>query len=170
MLEIKATNPVDDPAMKVRIFMAGSIEMGVAEDWQNKFKNAMIDLDVVLLNPRRDKWDSSLPQDKNNPDFREQVEWEQHCIHKIANIIIFYFDPNTKSPITLMELGQVVHDPVGVLVCCPTGFWRKGNVDIVCEAAGIPVFESLDELIQATKEQIQLAQYSMDFLFGCEDE
>jgi hypothetical protein len=47
-----------------------------------------------------------------------------------------YFDPNTLSPISLLELG--LHAKSGkLIVCCPEGFYRKGNVDIVCQNFGI---------------------------------
>jgi len=57
-----------------------------------------------------------------------------------------YFDPNTKSPISLLELG--LHANSGkMIVCCPKGFWRKGNVDIVCERYDVPVVCDIDSLI-----------------------
>jgi hypothetical protein len=46
-------------------------------------------------------------------------------------VICVYFDPKGQSPITLLELG-LFHDK-DIIVCCPEGFWRKGNVDVnVC--------------------------------------
>jgi hypothetical protein len=32
-------------------------------------------------------------------------------------------------------------------VCCPEGFWRRGNVEMVCRRLRIPLFETLDDLI-----------------------
>lgn len=51
------------------IFLAGSIEMGSAELWQDVVKDALADTDCVLLNPRRDDWDSSWKQEKDDPQF-----------------------------------------------------------------------------------------------------
>ena len=60
-----------------------------------------------------------------------------------ATHIVMYFDPTTKSPISLLELG--LHASSGKLtVCCPEGFWRKGNVDIVCKRYGVPMVKSLE--------------------------
>lgn len=126
------------------IFLAGSIEMGVAEYWQARFvnnvKDALKDLEeyITFLNPRRDDWDSSWTQELNNAQFYDQVTWELDHLDK-ADIIALYFDPNTKSPISLLELGLYA-DSGKLIVCCPDGFWRKGNVDIVCQRYGIPVF------------------------------
>ena len=57
-----------------------------------------------------------------------------------------YFDPNTKSPISLLELGLFAQSKK-LIVCCPEGFWRKGNVDIVCDRYNIPNYDSLEKLL-----------------------
>jgi hypothetical protein len=136
--------------------------MGKAEDWQERFVRAVDHLHLTIFNPRREDWDSSWVQSIDNPQFAEQVNWELDYIARAENVV-FYFDPNTMSPITLMELGYVValpttkswpYTPRRVYVCCPPGFWRKGNVDIICQRAGIKVVESLDALIEEfTKEE-----------------
>jgi len=145
---------------KVGIFLAGSIEMGKAEDWQTRVTKALKDVDgIVILNPRRDDWDSSWVQSINNPQFNEQVTWELQA-QEDSNIILMYFDPPTKSPITLLELGllsQLKFTKDGkrkhVIVCCPEGFWRKGNVDIVCDRYLVPQVNTIDELVAMAKEK-----------------
>ena len=127
------------------IFLAGSIEMGVAEDWQTRITKALEDLDVCILNPRRDAWDDSWEQKIENEQFREQVEWELDGQER-ADLIAMFFDPNTKSPITLLELGLFARTQK-VIVFCEEGFWRKGNIDIVCERYGIPRFATEEEFI-----------------------
>jgi hypothetical protein len=75
------------------------------------------------------------------------VEWELQGLDD-ATYIVFYFDPATKSPVTLMELGlQAAKSPQKLIVCCPEGFWRKGNVDIVCARYGVEQADNLDSLI-----------------------
>lgn len=128
------------------IFLAGSIEMGKAENWQQKVTKALEDEEVAVLNPRREDWDSSWSQEITNPKFYEQVTWELKAL-RIANCILMYFDPDTFSPISLLELGLYAQSGK-LVVCCPKGFWRKGNVDIVCEKYGIIQFDTLDELIK----------------------
>lgn len=133
------------------IFLAGSIEMGKAEKWQDKVTEALAECKVKILNPRRDDWDSSWEQNKDNAKFREQVEWELDALDH-AEYIVMYFDPATKSPISLLELG--LHAESGkLLVCCPEGFWRKGNVDIVCEKYGIEQFDTLEEIIERLQDE-----------------
>ena len=134
------------PADRPIVFLAGSIEMGAARPWQDDAVAAFADRDVTVLNPRRDAWDSSWEQSAENPTFREQVAWELDGLER-ADLILFYFDPTTKSPISLLELG--IAKDRRVLVCCPDGYWRKGNVDVVCERFGIATFGDLDALLRA---------------------
>lgn len=130
--------------LEQRIFLAGSIEMGAAEDWQVKIENLFKDAEnTVILNPRRDDWDSSWVQSIEDPQFYEQVTWELDAM-KIADLILMYFSPETKSPITLLELGLNATSKK-LVVCCPDGFWRKGNVEIVCADHNIPLFDDFEE-------------------------
>lgn len=148
MIVLKPPHQISSTS-KTKIFLAGSIEMGKAVDWQTKITNDLKDFSIVIFNPRRDDWDSSWEQSINNPQFNEQVSWELDMLDR-SNIVAMYFDPATKSPISLLELG--LHAEAGkLIVCCPEGFWRKGNVDIVCKRYGITQIESLDAL---TKEII----------------
>jgi hypothetical protein len=123
------------------IFLAGSIEMGIAEDWQLKLTEKLKDFDVTIYNPRRDNWNSSWEQRESNPEFNHQVNWEMNMLES-ASIIFMYFSPETKSPISLLELG--LHSEDTIIVCCPDGFWKKGNVEIVCSRKGIPLFNDFD--------------------------
>lgn len=130
--------------------------MGLAEDWQSRLTKELSNLDIVLLNPRRTSWDSSWVQSINNPIFKEQVDWELDALDR-ATVVVFYFDPNTKSPITLMELGLQAswhNNGKQVIVCCPDGFWRKGNVEIVCDRFGIPVYNTYNDLVTNLKKSL----------------
>ncbi|MCG8330994.1 MAG: nucleoside 2-deoxyribosyltransferase domain-containing protein [Chitinophagales bacterium] len=129
------------------IFLAGSIDMGQAEHWQAQVENYFKDSNTyTILNPRRDNWDSSWEQKFESPNFSQQVNWELNGLER-SDIIILYLSPDTKSPISLLELGLFARSGK-LLVCCPNGFWRKGNVDIVCEKYNIPLFEDLENLLK----------------------
>lgn len=140
-----------EPAVKT-IFLAGSIEMGKAELWQDIIAESLADIDVVIYNPRRDDWDSSWKQDpKPGTKFHEQVTWELDHIEK-ADLVVFYFDPKTQSPVTLMELGVCLNLNKPILVCCPDGYFRKGNVVITAKRHNVEVLNDLKSLITKTKE------------------
>ena len=126
------------------VFLAGSIEQGRAELWQDRVADAFESRAGTLLNPRRPEWDASWRQSIDEPRFREQVEWELEALER-ADSILMYFDPATKAPITLLELGLFARS--GKLhVGCPEGYWRKGNVEIVAARWAIPLYDTLESL------------------------
>ncbi len=63
----------------------------------------------------------------------------------MADLIVMYFDKNTMSPISLLELGLFARSGK-LIVYCPEEFWRSGNVDIVCLKYGIKQVSSLEEI------------------------
>lgn len=128
---------------KQSVFLAGSIEMGKAIDWQTDMSKFFTDRYYTVFNPRRSDWDSSWKQEFQNPQFYQQVNWELDALEK-ADIILLYLVPETMSPISLLELGLHANDKK-LHVVCPEGFWRKGNVDIVCNRFNIPIYNSLED-------------------------
>jgi len=150
--EIKAPEPyIQDESMS--IFLGGSIDMGAAENWQVRLTNDLSDYtDLVLLNPRRDDWDSSWIQDPTpGTKFYEQVEWELECQEQ-ADANLYYFTADSKAPITLLELGLFNGD--NVIVCCPKEFYRYGNVKMVCDRYAMPMVETYDELLKLLREAL----------------
>ena len=130
---------------KKSVFLAGSIDQGQAIDWQAKFEEELADLDVVILNPRRDYWDPTWDQSAENKEFRKQVTWEINGMKK-AKVIAMNFCVDGLAPISLLELG--LHARSGkVIVHCPLGYWRKGNVDLVCERYDLEQANSFEDLI-----------------------
>ncbi|NER16630.1 nucleoside 2-deoxyribosyltransferase domain-containing protein [Spongiivirga citrea] len=134
------------------VFLAGSIESDKAERWQETIINALKDNAITILNPRRASWDNSWEQSINNTEFKEQVNWELMGLEQ-CDMVIMYFDPSTKSPISLLELGLFAQSGK-LVVCCPDGFWRKGNVDVVCKRYTVDQVDSLEELINKIKTKL----------------
>jgi hypothetical protein len=150
-LEAKAPKRV--PLDNASVFLAGSIEMGKARLWQDEMTKALADLPVTVINPRREDWNSEWKQTEDFGPFKEQVDWEMDYLNDV-DVIALYFQPGTMSPISLLELG--LHAASGkVIVCCPEGFWRKGNVDIVCHRYNLERVASQEELITATRQRLE---------------
>ena len=141
---IEPPAPLDFQDHDPTVFLAGSIEMGGAEDWQREVCAALADLDVVILNPRRRAWDASWKQSLDEPRFVEQVAWELEGQER-SSVIALYLAPTTRSPISLLELGLFARSGK-LVVCCPEGFWRRGNVDIVCQRYGVSRARDLADL------------------------
>jgi len=137
------------------VFLAGSIEMGAAPDWQAALA-ARLPEDVIVLNPRREAWDASWRQAIDNPEFRAQVEWELDGLER-ADVIAMWFAAESRAPITLLELG--LHARGGRLVVgCPEGFWRKGNIEVVCARFGIPLVGDWEAFAAAAVHAIGVAR------------
>lgn len=138
---------------RMAIFLGGAIDMGAAENWQDRLTKDLSDYqELVILNPRRDDWDSSWEQDPTpGTQFYEQVEWELECQEQ-ADVNIYYFTADSKAPITLLELGLFNDD--NVVVCCPKEFYRYGNVKMVCERYGVTMVETYDDLIKLIREAL----------------
>jgi hypothetical protein len=151
-LIIKPPQPLQfDPALP-SVFLAGSIDMGEADDWQSEFERGLRDTRTVVLNPRRDDWDGTWRQSISDLNLRAQVEWELDAQER-ATWIVMYFDPRTKAPISLLELGLFARTGK-VIVCCPDGYWRKGNVDIVCARYGVPMVSSRAALLAGVRHSL----------------
>jgi hypothetical protein len=150
---LKPPAPLDLVPGERSVFLAGSIEMGQAEPWQAAVELALASEDIVILNPRREDWDASWVQSIDDQQFRGQVEWEL-AGQEMATLIAMYFAPGTKAPITLLELGMFARTGK-LVVCCPAGYWRRGNVEVVCARHGVPLVESLEDLVKLARERIR---------------
>jgi hypothetical protein len=149
---LKPPAPLDLAPGERSVFLAGSIEMGAAGPWQAAVERALAADLVTVLNPRRDEWDATWEQSIRNPQFRGQVEWELDAQER-ATVIAMYFDPETKAPVTLLELGLFARTGK-VVVGCPPGFWRRGNVEVVCARFGLPLVETLDALVPLVRRRL----------------
>lgn len=134
------------------VFLAGSIEMGAAESWQGQVEQGLADLAVTVLNPRRDDWDASWGQSIDHPRFREQVEWELAGLEQAA-VVGMYFAPTTRAPVTLLELGLTARSG-RLVVCCPPGYWRRGNVEVVCARYAVPLVADLNTLVARLRDRL----------------
>jgi len=129
--------------------LGGTIDMRNSEDWQAKVSKELKNEKVILLNTRRDDWNTAWKPVKEEPEFRKQVEWELNALEN-ADYIIMFFGKDSKSPISLLEMGLYAKSGK-LLVICPDGFWRKGNVDITAEKYGVKQFDSIENVLDYLK-------------------
>jgi hypothetical protein len=154
MFYVQSPNSIDVASPAMRIFLAGSIDSGMAEDWQSPIVDRLRDLDVVVFNPRRATWTPGTSLESEPEEIRRQINWELDAIER-SDLMAFHFTPGTKSPISLLELGLIAGRKQAV-VCCPPGFWRKTNVDVICDRFDIQQVHSLEDLVDEVKEKVRL--------------
>ncbi len=148
---VYAPQPITTTPYK-KVFLAGSIEKGAAPDWQQRIALALQSENVLLLNPRRFTWDDSWRMAVDDPQFNEQVTWELEQLES-ADLVIMNLIAGTQSPISLLEFGLYAKSGK-MLVCCPEGFWRKGNIDMVCLHYKIPQVATEEDLVTYIREFI----------------
>ncbi len=135
------------------VFLAGAIDNGEAKDWQSEVAKKLYSEGWVVLNPRRDKWDSSWKQSLKNKQFVAQVKWELEGL-SLAKHILVNFPAESKAPISLLELG--LHMRTGkVIVCASDKYERYGNVRITCDEWDVPVFRSMNDALKELKQRVR---------------
>ncbi|KAL6711373.1 hypothetical protein ACN47E_005904 [Coniothyrium glycines] len=139
---------VDRPS----VVLYGAIQSDPSKDWQTNLSASLSDLPVAILNPRRDDWDSSWIEDISFPKFKEQVDWEMDYAN-LADVIVFNFVPEAQTPITLLELGMYAGTGKAI-VCCPEGYWKRGNVQMVCTRYNIELLDSLEDLKEKVRARL----------------
>lgn len=144
-------------ARKSSVFLAGTIDMGESLDWQSVAAAGIGAKAELVYNPRRPTWDPDWPQTIDSAPFNNQVHWELDMIER-ADFVLVYFAPGSKSPVTLAEFGLCCAlKPRQTIVCCPQGFWRRGNVEIMAERYGLPFYADLQEAIAALVRRLERA-------------
>jgi len=116
------------------IFLAGTIDNGDTVNWQKKLIEKFKDIDLKIYNPRCKYWNKNATKE----DLEYQIKWEQDKLDNCDLIIMVLLD-NSKSPISLLELGLYATSKK-ILVFCTDKFYRFDNVRLTCEKYDIPLF------------------------------
>lgn len=151
MLKPHQELPVRDTSGFTKIFLAGTIDMGNSRDWQSDMLEHFSAKDgrYLLFNPRQDSWNADA---EGEMDY--QVNWELRHLEE-ADIIIMYILGTSKSPVTLLEMGLHARSSK-LLVACEKDYYRYDNVRITCGFYGIPLYSSLDQLLDALESDGRL--------------
>lgn len=131
-----------DGILPVNIFLGGTIDNGDSFNHQDalisELKKSETKHPLCIYNPRRAEWPSSDDHD----EIDKQIKWELSHLER-ADLIVMNILGNSKSPISLMEIGLFARENK-LLVFCPKDFYRYDNVRVVCGSYGIPLFETND--------------------------
>ena len=131
------------------VFLGGTIENGDSFEWQQALIDTLDWIEfkhqVNIFNPRRDNWPSS---DEHN-EIDKQINWELEHLER-ADIIVMNILEDSKSPISLMEIGLFARTGK-LIVFCPEEFYRYDNVRKVCERYDIKLYNTNDVAFIADK-------------------
>lgn len=155
MKHIQPSAPVTIDLPRPWVFLAGAIDQDRAERWQDRAVAALGDVPGTALNPRRDDWDATWDNDLDDPRFAAQVAWELEGL-EWADAIVCWLPAGSQAPISLLELG--LHARGGRLVVgCPVGFHRRGNVRAVCARFGVPLHGTLADVLGDVRQRLASA-------------
>lgn len=126
--------------MPLRVFFGGTIDNGKSINWQNELIGELNQEDtvhpIIVYNPRRDNWPSS----NDHSEIDKQIKWELSHLED-ADIIVMNILGDSKSPISLMEIGLFAKAHK-LIVFCEPNFYRFDNVRVVCERYNVPLYQT----------------------------
>ncbi|THC97165.1 hypothetical protein EYZ11_003330 [Aspergillus tanneri] len=135
------------------VFLAGTTSKIDMSDWRETLSASLSDVPVTIYDPYRADWDSSWREDINFAPYRKQVEWELDKQDK-ADIVVIHFHPATQAPVSLLEFEIWARVPGKVITVCPEGYWKRGNVQIVCRKFGVEMVDNVDGLKEAVVKRL----------------
>ena len=140
---IQHSNEVfSDETPHTNVFLGGTIDNGDSENWQDALIKTLdwieFKYQVNIFNPRREEWPSS---DDHN-EINKQIDSELEHLER-SNIIVMNILENSKSPISLMEIGLFARTGK-LMVFCTEEFYRYDNVRKVCERYDVKLFNTND--------------------------
>ena len=129
------------------VFLAGTIDNGDSLNWQDKVIIELINLGIEceVFNPRREYWNPNPTKE----DMEKQIKWEQDHLDS-ADVIAMVLLDESKSPISLLELGLYTKSNKIIVFCTPN-FYRFDNVRLTCEKYNIELIQDLHPTIIANK-------------------
>lgn len=148
--------PSEEPPRGIKsVFLAGTTSKVDASDWRETLSSSLSEVPITIYNPYRADWDSTWLEDIKFSPYREQVLWELDKQAK-ADLVVVYFHPATQAPISLLEFGLSAQVPGKVIAVCPERFWKRGNVQIVCQKFGVEFLENVDGLHEAIMKNLSI--------------
>ena len=151
-------NAVDPPPYRnFNVFTAGSIEMGNAVNWQPLMANHLRDLPITVCDPRRpdNDWNPAMarvPDDNGLTGMQAQIDWELNAQDRVT-VICFFFDVDTNSPVSRLELGLFAKSNK-VVVCCDDRYHKWDNVKATCERYKIPFAKTFEEFVPKVRNML----------------
>lgn len=104
------------------VFLAGGISD--TENWQAEFLGRVEGRNLSVLNPRR----AAFPMG-DAVEGRRQIEWEFGYLRR-ADLVAFWFPPQTLSPIALFELGACCSSGVPLVVGSDPAYARRFDLEV----------------------------------------
>lgn len=136
------------------LFLAGGITG--CSDWQSIVAGQLKDLEIAVLNPRRNDW----PASTDDREIKRQILWE-HDMMRAVDGVLFWFPPETLCPITLYELGAMSERGGKIFIGCDLNYKRRLDVEVqtrISQAAAT-VHGGLGTLVAEVRDWVDEVPY-----------
>jgi hypothetical protein len=140
MRVVEAPNHAHIGKKDLSVFLGGGITN--CPEWQAALIDSLtgtVENNIVLLNPRRAKFDVSDASASVT-----QIQWEFDYL-KRADVKLFWFPQESICPITLFELGkELATDPTKLVVGCSANYSRMTDIEIQSRFHDVDVIRGFD--------------------------
>lgn len=138
------------------VFLAGPTTSRSSPDWRTRLSTSIADLPVTILNPKNLAWDSTWKEDRSDPRWVAQVEWEM-SMREASDVAVFFFEGGTDAPITMLELGLSLATASArqrILVFAAKDFSKRGNVHFACGRYKVEVEEDEATMVESLRSTL----------------
>jgi len=131
----KNTLPINKDNLR-SIFLAGSMDHRQEHSWRDEIIGEFGSHHI--FDPTHAQHD-----DLSNAELKHHIMWELEAMQQ-SDFILLNFLKDSKSPISLVELGLYAQSGK-LIVVCPQEFYKHNYVHILCEKYSTPIFNTLKE-------------------------
>ena len=122
---------------KPTVFLAGSIDLELEGNWRNEIVEELKD-DYHFFDPTRKEHNQM-----GNFEMQDHIKWELDALN-MSNKILLNFLPDSKSPVSLIELGLYMMSSK-LIVVCPKSFYKRRYIKTLCQKYNTELFRNLTE-------------------------
>ncbi len=144
MVHTSDTNLPPQANSKKLVFLAGSMCIDKEDNWRkNVIKNYANDFDFIdPTNENHNLLNDSL--------MKKHINWELEGL-ELSDIIFMNLLPESKSPISMVELGLYARSNK-LIICCPENFYQYRYINALAKKYNVTLFSELDKGIQYLKK------------------
>lgn len=141
MIEVKSPNDYNYTGTSV--FLGGSLT--IENDWRADFVEDLSDTNYILLNPRREDVET-FQFDTEDPEFIAHVRWVNDALQD-ADIVVLYFCSTTESPVSLLDLADLLKYKK-VYLCVDDNFWKRSLLVSAAIDFNVELYTNINDVIQ----------------------
>ncbi|CAM1372061.1 nucleoside 2-deoxyribosyltransferase domain-containing protein [Tenacibaculum xiamenense] len=131
---------------KKLVFLAGSMCIDKEDDWRkNVIKNFANVFDFI--DPTNENHNLL-----NDSQMEHHINWELEGL-ELSDIILMNLLPESKSPISMVELGLYARSNK-LIICCPENFYQYRYIKTLAKKYNVALFTELEKGIQHLKKEI----------------